>query len=62
MKVTVVNTLAPYQSQTVSDVYGMTHLIEDQKMLVFQQMVTESGEETIVEHQFPDKYLFMIET
>ena len=62
MKITVVNTLAPYQSQTIPDVYGMTHLIEDQKMLVFQQTITESGEETMVEHQFPDKYLYMVET
>lgn len=61
MKVTVVNTLAPYQAQTIPDAYGMSHLLDTHTMRVFQS-VTVDEEQTIVQHDFPDKYLFMIET
>lgn len=61
MKVTVVNTLTPYQAQTIPDAYGMSHLADTQTMRVFQT-VTVDDEQTIVQHDFSDKYLFMIET
>ena len=61
MKVTVVNTLAPYQAQTINNAYGISHLTDTQTMRVFES-VTEDDEQTIVPHDFPDKYLFMIET
>lgn len=62
MKVTVVNTLAPYQAQTIHNAYGMSHLSDEQKMRVFETVIGDDDEEEIVEHDFPDKYLFMIET
>ena len=61
MKVTVVNTLAPYQAQTINNAYGISHLTDTQTMRVFES-VTVDDEQTIVQHDFPDKYLFMIET
>ena len=61
MKVTVVNTLAPYQAQTIPDAYGMSHLSDTHTMRVFQT-VTVDDQQEIVQHDFPDKYLFMIET
>ena len=61
MKVTIVNTLAPYQAQTIHNAYGITHMTDTQTMRVFES-VTVDDEQTIVQHDFPDKYLFMIET
>lgn len=61
MKVTVVNTLAPYQAQTISNSYGISHLTDTHTMRVFETVI-DDDEETIIPHDFPDKYLFMIET
>ena len=61
MKVTVVNTLAPYQAQTIQNADAMTHMADTHTMRVFES-VTVDDQQKIVQHDFPDKYLFMIET
>lgn len=60
MKITVVNTLAPYTTVSINNVVSMMHLWDTNTMRVFERTNLEDPT-AVTEHDFSDNNLFMVE-
>lgn len=61
MKVTVINPIVPYNVMSYQS-NKMEHLIDTGVMRITEYAVDEDGNTFEYNHNYPDTYLFMIET